>query len=73
MFSLRGDLMKSFATMIAAVAVSASAVFADGHATDVPFALDWKFEGPAAPYFAAIDNGHFEQNGLSGEITAGTG
>ncbi|MCG6883122.1 MAG: ABC transporter substrate-binding protein, partial [Silicimonas sp.] len=27
--------------------------------TKVPFALDWKFEGPSAPYFAAIDNGHF--------------
>ncbi len=41
--------------------------------TDVPFALDWKFEGPSAPYFAAIDNGHFEENGLSVEIAAGSG
>lgn len=41
--------------------------------TDVPFALDWKFEGPAAPYFAAIDNGHFEASGLSVEISAGQG
>ena len=23
--------------------------------TSMPFALDWKFEGPAAPYFTAID------------------
>ena len=23
------------------------------------FALDWKFEGPSAAYFAAVDNGHF--------------
>lgn len=41
--------------------------------TDVPFALDWKFEGPAAPYFAAIDNGHFAEAGLNVEITAGSG
>ena len=41
--------------------------------TDVPFALDWKFEGPAAPYFVAIDNGHFEAQGLSVEIAAGAG
>jgi len=41
--------------------------------TAVPFALDWKFEGPSAPYFAAIDNGHFEANGLTVEITAGQG
>jgi NitT/TauT family transport system substrate-binding protein len=41
--------------------------------TDLPFALDWKFEGPAAPYFAAIDNGHFEAAGLNVTIEAGNG
>ncbi|MGX9355098.1 ABC transporter substrate-binding protein [Roseobacteraceae bacterium S113] len=56
-----------------AFATLATAALADGHATEVPFALDWKFEGPAAPYFAAIDNGHFETAGLSVEITAGSG
>ncbi|MCU0801297.1 MAG: ABC transporter substrate-binding protein, partial [Rhodobacteraceae bacterium] len=38
-----------------------------------PFALDWKFEGPAAPYFAAIDNGHFTAEGLTVEIAEGAG
>ena len=65
--------MKLYAHFAAALAVSASVVSADGHATEVPFALDWKFEGPAAPYFAAIDNGHFEDAGLSVEIAAGSG
>ncbi len=41
--------------------------------TDVPFALDWKFEGPSAAYFAAIDNGHFEAEGLNVTIEAGSG
>lgn len=41
--------------------------------TKVQFALDWKFEGPAAPYFAAVDNGHFAEAGLSVEVTAGQG
>ncbi|MFQ6550213.1 ABC transporter substrate-binding protein [Aestuariibius sp. 2305UL40-4] len=41
--------------------------------TEVPFALDWKFEGPAAPYFVAIDNGHFAEAGLEVEIAAGAG
>ncbi|HLS59470.1 MAG TPA: ABC transporter substrate-binding protein [Paracoccaceae bacterium] len=41
--------------------------------TSMPFALDWQFEGPAAPYFMAIENGHFEAEGLSVEITAGQG
>ena len=38
--------------------------------TAVPFALDWKFEGPSAPYFAAIDNGHFKAEGLDVEVSA---
>lgn len=41
--------------------------------TKVPFALDWKFEGPSAAYFAAIDNGHFKAEGLDVTIEAGSG
>ena len=41
--------------------------------TKVPFALDWKFEGPSAAYFAAIDNGHFAAEGLDVTIEAGSG
>ncbi|MBV7407844.1 ABC transporter substrate-binding protein [Maritimibacter sp. DP1N21-5] len=41
--------------------------------TAVPFALDWKFEGPAAPYFVAIDKGYFADKGLEVEITEGAG
>lgn len=41
--------------------------------TAMPFALDWKFEGPAAPYFVSIDKGHFAAAGLSVEVTAGQG
>ncbi|WP_417721533.1 ABC transporter substrate-binding protein [Salipiger sp.] len=54
-------------------AVGLLAATAAGAETDMPFALDWKFEGPAAPYFAAIDNGHFADAGLAVEITAGQG
>lgn len=41
--------------------------------TKMPFALDWKFEGPSAAYFAAIDNGHFKAEGLDVEVSAGKG
>lgn len=41
--------------------------------TDIAFALDWRFEGPSAPYFLAIDNGYFADVGLSVEVTAGQG
>ena len=55
---------------IAAVTLMAGAAQAQ---TEMPFALDWKFEGPSAAYFAAIDNGHFEAEGLEVEISAGQG
>ena len=41
--------------------------------TNIQFALDWKFEGPSAPYFLAIDNGHFANAGLEVEISPGKG
>ena len=41
--------------------------------TKVPFALDWKFEGPSAPYFHAIDAGLFSAAGLDVEIAEGKG
>lgn len=53
------------AAMVAAVSASAQ--------TKMPFALDWKFEGPSAPYFAAIDKGYFAEAGLEVEIAAGKG
>jgi len=41
--------------------------------TDVPFALDWKFEGPSAPYFHALDAGYFADADLSVTISEGAG
>ena len=41
--------------MLAAAAVTALAVSPVGAQTNMKFALDWKFEGPSAPYFVAID------------------
>lgn len=40
---------------------------------NIPFALDWRFEGPAAPYFMAQSEGFFAEEGLTVEITAGQG
>lgn len=41
--------------------------------TAVKFALDWKFEGPAAPYFVAIDKGYYKAEGLDVAIDSGPG
>ena len=39
----------------------------------IPFTLDWKFEGPSAPFFNAIDKGYFKSTGLDVEISPGKG
>ena len=55
-------------------AVLAAALAAPALAeTQMPFALDWKFEGPSAPYFHAVDAGLFAAEGLTVEIAEGQG
>ena len=39
----------------------------------VRFALDWRFEGPAAPFLVAIDRGYYKAEGLNVTIDPGTG
>jgi NitT/TauT family transport system substrate-binding protein len=59
---------------IAAVATISSAVSQPASAqTKVKFALDWRFEGPAAAYFVAIDKGFYKDEGLEVTIDPGTG
>ncbi|MBK7473684.1 MAG: ABC transporter substrate-binding protein [Betaproteobacteria bacterium] len=54
----------------------AAALFAGAaSAQTIPirFALDWRFEGPAAPYFVAIDKGYYKDEGLEVTIDPGSG
>ena len=37
------------------------------------FALDWKFEGPSAPYLLAAERGYYEEAGLDVTIDSGQG
>ena len=60
-------------TTFAAAAAAVTLATSLAAQTAMPFALDWKFEGPAAPYFVAVDKGHFEAEGLSVEIAEGAG
>ncbi|HRK18138.1 MAG TPA: ABC transporter substrate-binding protein [Hyphomicrobiaceae bacterium] len=57
---------------LTALAVGLGAVAAHAQ-TKIKFALDWRFEGPAAPYFVAIDKGFYKAEGLDVTIDAGNG
>jgi NitT/TauT family transport system substrate-binding protein len=41
--------------------------------TPLKFALDWKFEGPAAPFVVALDRGYYKAEGLDVTIDSGAG
>ena len=59
--------------LFAAALLTLSAVHAAGAETDLKFALDWKFEGPSAPYFVAIDKGYYKAEGLNVTVDSGPG
>jgi NitT/TauT family transport system substrate-binding protein len=63
-------MFRKLLAALAAVTVTSSAAIAE---TPMPFTLDWKFEGPAAPYFVALDKGYFAAEGLTVEISEGAG
>ena len=57
---------------VAAVATIAGLRFGGRAQTPVKFTLDWKFEGPAAPFLVAVDKGYYKAEGLDVTIdTAG--
>ena len=62
------------AAMVAdATAFAAPAIEPALAQTPVKFTLDWKFEGPAAPFTVAIDKGYFKEQGLDVTIDSAGG
>jgi NitT/TauT family transport system substrate-binding protein len=56
--------------LLVAAALSPFAAHAQ---TPVRFTLDWRFEGPAAPFTVALDKGYFKAEGLDVTIDVGNG
>jgi len=59
-------------------AIAGAVAFASAlpaYAADMPvkFTLDWKFEGPSAGFFLALDKGYFKEEGLDVTIDSGAG
>lgn len=59
----------SVATLLGSLAVAAPAMAQ----TDIKLTLDWRFEGPAAGFLLAQDNGYFADEGLNVTIDTGNG
>ena len=62
-----------FKAIFAAVALFSGGSTCGFAQTALKFALDWKFEGPSAPYFVAIDKGYYAAEGLDVTVDSGPG
>jgi len=68
--------LKKFATFctVAACLSLQPLMATNTHAsTPINFTLDWRFEGPSAPFLMALDKGYFAEEGLSVTIDSGNG
>ena len=65
--------LRAVAALTLGLALSTLAVTTTQAQTPVKFTLDWRFEGPAAPFTVALDKGYFKAEGLDVTIDTGSG
>ena len=70
-----GILVKSAVVLALAAAVAAGAAATDASAqeTSIKFSLDFKFEGPSAPFLVPLDKGYYKAEGLNVTIDSAAG
>jgi NitT/TauT family transport system substrate-binding protein len=66
--SIRGAGLAAFAALATVITAGSAAA-----QTSVKFSLDFKFEGPAAPFVVAIDKGYYKAEGLDVTIDSAAG
>ncbi len=62
--------MRSGAVALGAMLVMSGSAIAE---TAIKFTLDWKFEGPSAPFLIALEKGYYKAEGLDVTIDTGAG
>jgi NitT/TauT family transport system substrate-binding protein len=70
----RRKIRRQHAGLMLAAALAAMAIAGPATAeTPIKFSLDFKFEGPSAPFLVAIDKGYFKAEGLDVTIDTSAG
>ncbi|GHE22927.1 ABC transporter substrate-binding protein [Halomonas urumqiensis] len=64
-------LLHSAGVLVALALAGTSA--AQANDTAIRFQLDWRFEGPSAPFLMAVERGYFADEGLDVQIDSGSG
>jgi NitT/TauT family transport system substrate-binding protein len=70
---LRSSIRGSRITCAVAGIAAATSVTAAAAQTAVRFSLDFKFEGPSAPFLVGLDRGYYQAEGLDVTIDSATG
>lgn len=66
-------LKAALAGTVLALGLTLAGHEARAESTPVKFTLDWKFEGPAAPFLVAAEKGYFADEGIEITIDSGNG
>lgn len=67
------DLKRCGSALLAMLAAAVLATLPAAAQTAVKFTLDWKFEGPAAPFLVGLDRGYYKAEGLDVTIDTAAG